>query len=348
MSPTLLKLGRRAIKSSAAPALKLINALKPMTGQGKERAGRVMILGYHRIVPEIAQAEREAIFGLLTSTESFRRQLAIVREQCEVLTLAEAAGVLKGERKTARPAAVITFDDGYQDNHDHALPILREMNLPATVFVSTGYIGSSQPLHHDRIFWLMTKAFERGYELSEAFEGIGLRAIRISEMCRKKDPLAVTGEIVYLPLAAREKLIERLEAALGADYPPGCLLLDWEMIAEMEKAGVSFGSHSDQHPVLTLEDTHTIEREIRRSKRILEDRLGHRVSHFAYPNGRCNAAISGLVARLGFDLAVTTERRLAEPGDDLHRLARVGMCEESTRGLCGRFSQSVAEMRLRT
>ncbi|HWQ33503.1 MAG TPA: polysaccharide deacetylase family protein [Blastocatellia bacterium] len=346
MSKTLLKFGRRAIKSSAAPLLRLTGRLKRRIEMRRQATGRVMILCYHRVVPDIVAAEREAIYGLLVSTESFRRHLEVVREQYEVLTLDEAVSVIRGEKQTARPAAVITFDDGYRDNYDHALPVLREMGLPATIFVSTGLIGSGVPLHHDRICWQITRAFQLGYELRRAFEGVGLRAIRVDELCRKRDPLAVIEQIVHLPFAVRERLLEKLEAALGADYPPGFELLDWKMIAEMEQAGVSFGSHSDQHPVLTLEDPHTIERELRRSKRTLEDRLGHPASQFAYPNGSYNEAIKGLVARLGFSVAVTTERRLAQQGDDLHALARVSLCEESTRGVLGRYSRAVAQMRL--
>lgn len=346
MSPGLLKIGRRAIKSSVAQAQRMMKAICGSAASEHLTSERLLILAYHRIVPDIQAAENEAIFGLLTSTATFRRHLEIVRQQCEVLTLDEAASVVKGERKTARPAAVITFDDGYRDNYDHALPVLREMGLPATVFISTGLIGSSQPLHHDRIYWQISKAYQLGFELPAIFEGVGLRAIRVDELCRIKYPLALVEQLVHLPFAVREKLLERLEAKLGADYPAGFDMLNWEMVTEMDQAGVSFGSHSDQHPVLTLEDAHTIERELRRSRRILEERLNRPTRHFAYPNGSYNAAIKAMVAKLGFDVAVTTERRLARPGDDLHALARISLCEESTRGVLGRYSQSVAQMRL--
>ncbi len=348
MSDTLLKFGKRTLKSSAAPVTRLMNAVSRAVGGASRHAGRALILCYHRIVPDIATAERDGIFGLMTSTETFRRHLEIVREHCEVMTLDEAGGVLTGEKRTARPVAVITFDDGYRDNYDQALPVLRDLGMPATVFVSTGLVGAKEPLHHDRIYWLMMNALRRGCDLRAAFDGLGLRAVRVNELAAIKDPLRLSSRIVYLPFAVREKLIEKLEAVLGADYPPGYEMLSWEMIAEMEAAGISFGGHSDQHPVLTLEDGDTIEREIRRSKKTLEDRLNHPARHFAYPNGEYNSAIKKLVAKAGFELAVTTERRIAEAGDDLHALARVGLCEESTRGMLGQYSEAVARMRLLT
>lgn len=305
-----------------------------------------MILTYHRIVADIALAEREAIIGLVTSTSTFRRHLELVRAQCDVVTLAEAVRVLKGERSVSRPVAVITFDDGYRDNYENALPVLRELGLPATIFLPTGLVDSDEPLQHDRIHWLIHQMHEKGLDLHPMLEGLGLRQLRIEEIINQKEPGAQVQQIVFLPFATREILIERLEKITGTEYPEGFKLLTWQMVQEMQQAGISFGGHSDQHPILTLEGADTIERELRRNKRMLEDRLNCPAQHFAYPNGRYNETIKNIVARLGFAVAVTTRRGIAWPGDDLYALSRVGLCEESTRGASGRYSPSVAAMRL--
>src|SRR5207248_2825417 len=161
-------------------------------------------------------------------------------------------------------------------------------------------------------------------------------------------PLSLADQIVYLPSEIRERIMDRVEETLGGDLgrPAGAELLNWDMIAEMTEAGVSFGSHTDRHPVLTLEAEDQIERELVSSKRALEERLNRAVRHFAYPNGRYSAAIKRLLARLGFDVAVTTERRINHDGDDQLALGRVCLCEESTRGIFGRYSSSVARLRL--
>jgi peptidoglycan/xylan/chitin deacetylase (PgdA/CDA1 family) len=158
MTNEILRFGKRALKSSAAPLSRALDARRWLSNFDGAEAGQVAIFGYHRVVPGIEQAEREAVYGLVTSSETFRRHLQLVRERYEVLSLSEAAAVLRGERQTARAAAVVTFDDGYRDVYDHALPGLKEFGIPATVFVSTSYIGSGQILDHDRLYWLILKA----------------------------------------------------------------------------------------------------------------------------------------------------------------------------------------------
>lgn len=307
-----------------------------------------MILGYHRIVADVAQAERDAIYGLVTSAETFERHLELVREEHDVLPLDEAIKVLRGEWKAARPVAAITFDDGYRDLYDEALPVLKRLGLPATVFVPTAYIGTHKLLDHDRIYWLALKASEREIDLAAPLKRAGLAPEKISAICADPRPLSLAEQIVYLPSETRERIMGHLEETLGDSLgrPVGADLLTWEMIAEMTEAGISFGSHTDRHPVLTFEDEDKIERELLNSKRALEEHLNRPVRHFAYPNGRYSAAIKRLLARLGFDLAVTTERRINHSGDDLLALGRVCLCEESTRGMLGKYSSSVARLRL--
>jgi peptidoglycan/xylan/chitin deacetylase (PgdA/CDA1 family) len=342
MSSSVAKFGRRAIKSAAAPFAQLFQRLE-------SDAGQVTILGYHRVVADIAQAERDSIFGLLTSTETFRRHLELVREQYEVLSLEEAVRVLRGERRAARPVAAITFDDGYRDNYEQAFPVLQRLGLPATIFVPTSYIGTARLLDHDRIYWLAQAARVCRLELAVPLRKAGLAPEKIAALNSKLHPLALAEGLVYLPFDLRERVLGCLEEAVGecaGSYPAGLALLEWEMVAEMAEAGISFGSHSDQHAVLTLEAEPEVERDLVNSKRLLEARLGRPVRHFAYPNGCYSGAIKRLMARAGFEVAVTTERRINRRGDDLLALGRICLCEESTRGLTGRYSRAVARLRL--
>src|SRR5581483_3431860 len=115
---------------------------------------------------------------------------------------------------------------------------------------------------------------------------------------------------------------------------------------EMAEGGISFGAHTERHPILTLEDEATIENEIVRSKQALEELLGQPIKHFAYPNGEYNPAVKDVLSRSGFEVAVTTERRVNRAGDELLTLGRICLCEESTRGLTGHYSETVARLRL--
>lgn len=349
MLTKLRQIGNRSIKSSAAPFLYGWRSGRRWLESEKHQANQVLILGYHQVVADIIRAENEAIFGMVISTETFRRQMELLRERYEVLSLAQAAAVLRGEADTKRPAVVITFDDGYRDVYEQAWPILRQLGLPATVFVPTAYVNTTQWLDHDLLYWFVRRAKARGLSLRVPLIKAGLNLGETAQITAEVDPLRLCDRLVYLPIARRQAIIQQLRDFLGE--PPQersgeFALLDWAMIRELAAGGIAFGAHTARHPILTLEDAPTIESEIIRNRQILEEQLGQPVKHFAYPNGQHNQTAKEVLQRCGFELAVTTERRINRAGDDLLTLGRLCLCEESTRGLTGHYSETVARLRL--
>lgn len=334
---------KRSIKSVASIA-------KGRFGFPSLASGSVNIIAYHRVVADIAKAEREAIYGLVVSAAAFRRHCELLHRTFDVVSLETAMHFLDGERKVRRPLAVITFDDGYLDFYEEAFPILNQLGLPATVFLPTNFIGKNKPLAHDRIFWLVKQAKENSVYIKSALIRAGVRTDLASEFSGNRNLLKLTDAIVYLPNELREKVILELENELGdkfADYPHEYQLLDWDMIREMARKGINFGGHTANHVVLPLEDEAALETEIVASKKELERQLGNKVVSFAYPNGEYNARLRRLIAQAGYKVAVTTEKRINLPGADLLALGRISLCEESTRGIKGTYSPSVAEFRLR-
>jgi peptidoglycan/xylan/chitin deacetylase (PgdA/CDA1 family) len=338
ISSTLLI--KRSIKSAAGIA---------RIGVSRAGAGSVNIIAYHRVVADIERAEREAIYGIVISAATFRRQCEMLRKAFDVVSLETAMHFLDDKRRVARPMAVITFDDGYADFYDEAFPVLNDLGLPATVFLPTGCIGREIPLAHDRIFWLVKQTLERSVPLAPALARAEAPKI-VAKAINSLDLLKITDALVYLPAILREKLIGELEKELGSDsseYPGEYGLLDWERVREMSRKGINFGSHTANHVVLPLEDVQTIRTEIFSSKAELEHQLGKKATTFAYPNGEYTPLIRDLTAEAGYRVAVTTENKINRAGADLLRLGRTSLCEESTRGIAGNFSQRVAGLRLR-
>ena len=118
------------------------------------------------------------------------------------------------------------------------------------------------------------------------------------------------------------------------------------MVRELARKGINFGSHTANHVILPLEDESVMKTEIASSKTELEQQLGRKVVSFAYPNGEYNRAIKAFTAGAGYKVAVTTEKRINRSGADLLALGRTSLCEESTRGIKGRYSAKVAAVRL--
>jgi peptidoglycan/xylan/chitin deacetylase (PgdA/CDA1 family) len=332
---------KRSIKSAASLAKGRLGLPRPI-------AGSVNILAYHRVVNDIDRAERDAIYGIVISAASFRHHCELLKRSFDVVSLGTAMHFLESRRRVSRPLAVLTFDDGYLDFYDVAFPILNDLGIPATVFLPTAQIGQNKPLAHDRIYWLLKNGLDEPHTIIKVLRQAGITKIADREVT-KSNLLGVTSALVYLPHAIREDLIIRLENALPPacrDYPVEYGLLNWELVREMGRKGINFGSHTSNHVVLPLENNEVINDEIRSSKAELEQELGTRVISFAYPNGEYTGKIRRAVSEAGFTLAVTTENKTNLPGADRFTLGRTSLCEESTRGIRGTYSPAVAKFRL--
>lgn len=328
---------KRGLKTLAAPVRKLRRAPDDS----------LVILAYHRVVADLEKAEKEAIYGLVISTETFREHCRMLKENYDIIGIEEAANFIKSGDSAKRPKALITFDDGYLDNYEEAFPILREMNLPATIFLPTEMIGKPEPLAHDKAFWLIKKAVERKTQIEKAFLNAGIEEKTIVGINYNTNVLELTDKIVYLPAIQRDAVIKELEETLSTDnYPKEYDLLNWQMVREMNQNKISFGVHSASHTVLTLENESEFESEITESKQLLEEKLNQEIISFAYPNGKFNDKVRHQVINSGYKIAVSTEYLVNRRGGDAFTLGRVSFCEESTRGIGGNYSRSIAELRL--
>ncbi len=332
---------KRAIKSAAS-------VIKNRTVFPAVKPGAVNIFGYHRVAADITRAEQESFYGIVISTETFRRHCELMNNAYEVISLETVPDFLSGRRTAARPLAVITFDDGYLDVYEQAFPVLHELDLPATVFLPTECIGHDKPLAHDRLFWLLKQCFEREIPLGGLLANSGMKPESANEFAASRDRLGLTEKMVHLPSDLRENIIRELERELGdfSRYPREYQLLDWEMIREMSQRKISFGGHTANHVVLSLEKDSAMTDEIYSSKQKLERELGIESLSFAYPNGEYNAKIRRIIADAGYKIAVTTEKKINYAGADLLSLGRTSLCEESTRGIGGIYSPKVAALRL--
>src|SRR5690606_852371 len=135
-----VRAARRAAKQAAGTVLDRSGARHLIASWERRRAGgrRVQIFAWHRVVPDFSRMVCRVIPGLLTSTETFDRQIAWLRANYRIATLDEALEILDGRRTCERDVCVLTFDDGYRDFAEHAVPILRRHGAPALVYVTSG------------------------------------------------------------------------------------------------------------------------------------------------------------------------------------------------------------------
>lgn len=350
MRTEISRLGRRSLKTAAAPVYRGLSAGRGLIDRLSGRGVRILILGYHHIVEDIEAAERLTDPGMVVSTETFLRQMRLLREHCQIVTMDEVVRILRGGATSERMVAAITFDDGYRDFLLNAWPLLRALRLPATIYLPYAAIGSGGMLDHDRLVLMVAKVRLHGLSLSLPLKRAGLGEEEIDAVLGQDDELAVARLLNDLPRARREAVCRSLEDFVGSDgkgdEAETLALLDWESVAELAREGVAIGAHTINHAILPLEDAATARFEIAHGKSLLEGRLGRPVSHFAYPTGRYDDAVRHLVRAADFDSAVTTEPLANRPGADLLALGRICLSEESTRDIRGRYSDAIARLRL--
>ncbi|MEE6139561.1 polysaccharide deacetylase family protein [Mycobacterium sp. 050128] len=216
----------------------------------------------------------------------YRRQLEYIREHFTVLALEEALDRLAGGTLPPR-ALAITFDDGTRNLATHAVPVLRELGLPAAVFLATGPMDSGETLWPDRL-WLAI-AHTTATEIDLA--ALGLGACSLEGTANRG---AVYARAVQrckdLADAQRIALLDNVFGALGyrdsGDGGP-FRMLSWDEAREMARDGlVTLYPHSVTHPILARCSDDKVEREIADSCVALERETGRTPTVFAYPNGR--------------------------------------------------------------
>jgi peptidoglycan/xylan/chitin deacetylase (PgdA/CDA1 family) len=284
----------------------------------RSRGRNLQILSYHRV-----SDQRDSFLPAL-GVRRFEAQMEYLASDFRVLSLEEAVARLEAGELPDH-ALVVTFDDGYRDNYRHAFPVLRRLAIPASFFLTTGAIGSGGLLWHDRVFHAFRQTALRaltGYpEPADAYP-------LTTPENRRGARQAVLDFLRTVDSAEQASWVERLERALAVSPPTdgGRLMLSWEEVREMHRAGFSFGAHTVGHPILTRLSLSGARREMRESKEAIEAALGAPVQTFAYPNG--SAADFGVEHKealrdLGFRCALTTIFGVNRPGDDLFELRRI-------------------------
>lgn len=279
-------------------------------------AARLSILIFHRVLPA-----PDPMFPDLVDAARFEALVRLVAASFKVLPLGEAASRLASGTLPAG-ALCITFDDGYADNAEIALPILRRLGVKATFFVATGFLDGGR-MFNDSVIECVRLARADEVDLSDF--ALGPRSLRgPQERRRVIDELL--PQVKYLDLAERERFIARLAGRLGSERLPDDLMMRSGQVVELHRAGMEIGGHTVRHPILRVLDDAEAEAEIAGGRSRLQQLIDAPVDVFAYPNGKPLQDYDGrhvaLVRRLGFRAAVSTAPGTATAASDPLQLPR--------------------------
>lgn len=309
---------------------------------------KALILMYHRVADA-----RSDPWALCVTPQHFAEQLEVLHAYMCPLRLQQLnEAVDKGN--IPHRSVVVTFDDGYADNLYQARPLLERYDIPATVFIATGY------LQQDREFWWNelervllepgtlpdtlclningeTHSWELGekidYNKNDCLKYQGWRIWQETPTARHSlyrslwqllQPIA-EGERLNVVCELRSWAGRRLENQLK-NQPAHRALSSEEVIALAQGKLIEIGSHTVTHPVLSMLPVALQQEEIRQSKASLEEILNCPVTSFAYPYGaRCNYTDEtiAIIQQAGFTCACSTLEGVIEHGTDSFQLPRV-------------------------
>ena len=133
--------------------------------QKKLASSKGLILMYHRV----AELEIDP-WSLSVTPQNFGEHLEVLQKHYHPLSLQQLVEALRGNKRPDR-AVVVTFDDGYADNFYNAKPLLEKYNIPATFFISTGFIGQNREFWWDELERLLLQPRKLPEKLSLNIDG---------------------------------------------------------------------------------------------------------------------------------------------------------------------------------
>jgi peptidoglycan/xylan/chitin deacetylase (PgdA/CDA1 family) len=294
----------------------------------------LVVLTYHRIAEPGAGPFYDPVIS--ATPESFRAQIDWLRNHVRILTIDELVAWVETGSSGRELVALVTFDDGYRDNFDMAVPILRAGNVPATFFIPTAFLDSPRLPWWDYVAYVIKQTGVRRLTLEPSRNGeapplvidldlVPRTAAIMTIICAFLDG-TIAEEHWFL-----DQLATRAEVDVDAEGLGRALFMTWDQVQQLadSNSGLTIGSHGHSHQRLARLDDNSQRYELTESKRILEARLGREVAALAYPYGwpgTYTAQTKALAASAGYRLAFASREGTNRPGIlDRYAVSRLGV-----------------------
>ena len=308
-------------------AVRLVKSCQRSVIKGAVRLGamrvRDLFIAPARMILTFHHVRRERVPGISFDScpsvwlDTFREILVYLKQHYAVVSLHDLCdGRFEKER-----AVTVTFDDGWRDNYELAFPVLRELGIPATIFVTTGKIGSTE------VFWqqILGHAFQEAAACPAGDVARRLKTV-LGEGDATRIDFATFARTVTLWKTfgddARDACLRQAVGEQAIDAHPTRHFLNAEEIREMAQNGITFGAHTVNHAILPQIPIDEARRELAECKATLEGLVGGTVDTLAYPDGKYNAAVLEAARSLGYRIGCTTENVRISAQEDLLRLPR--------------------------
>jgi len=272
---------------------------------------------------------------MIVSPDTLRMHLTTLKQYINFIHLSDWLARKNSGAELPKRACAITFDDGWADNYDFAFPILRELDVPATIFLVADMINTNKQFWPERLAKLMSNIalhHPNQWSLSELdWLKTPTTRYQFTTIPPTQEELSeIIANAKILPDQEIHARIDEIELALqlpAKNSAPS--LLSWQQLSEMTSTGlINAGSHTCSHIRLNSSNSSTsLEYEIISSKQKIEKQTGLAVTTFCYPNGDYSAEAQSLVQK-NYEGAVSTQSGWNSTKSDSYLLHRIGIHED--------------------
>ncbi len=276
--------------------------------------GKLLIITYHRILPKKTAKALDSYPGMVVYERSFKSHIDFLSRNYKIISMNSylSSPDYFNENSNSK-YCIITFDDGWRDNYDFAYPILLQNRIPATIFLTTGYIDTT------KIFWpekicscINNLADNEKIPFTNFLPSLKLNNNNLIALFKKDNKGGVADKIIW-QLKSKEHndvdyAVEALEKAFGKKTTKNRAMLSWKEVDEMSNNGIEFGSHGVTHRILTSLSNEEVTTEVVESQRCL---LSHKINYtpvFCYPNGNFNPSITKIVCQNSYKAEATVTK----------------------------------------
>jgi peptidoglycan/xylan/chitin deacetylase (PgdA/CDA1 family) len=283
-----------------------------------QRRGTI-VLTFHRVLTDSEVQQTASLPGMIVRGTTFAGFLKYAAQTSEFADLSrdpewQPGGKLK---------LAVTFDDGWCDNATEAYPSARQYHAPIAIFIVPEKTGTTLPFWPERTAATMDRTAKDGSARNALYIERAIEALKelpASERERRIGQMAGTSDVLH--------------AGASVDRT-----MTWQQIQELQSGGVTFGSHTGTHEILTTIPAAQADKEIVSSRELIQEKLKVPCSLFSYPNGDCSAQVRELVAAAGYKFAFLNQ----DPGVwtrdcDPLLIPRVNVCEYHLVDAKGNFS----------
>ena len=273
----------------------------------KRNRDNLTIAMFHRVLADDDPRRAGADPEWTLSDALFRDCLAFFAEHYSVLSPAELETFARGGSELPECPLLLTFDDGWADNAETALPILAEANMSGFVFVVSSAIGSLQAFWQEQLFSAWKRRLLTESQCAALwFEAGGTASDESGEWRRPSGIRRLISRLERLAPAERDRVLRTNSAKLDEDTPAQMVSAD--QVRELHSAGMRIGSHGATHTPLTKVDD--LGGELRDSREALEYLLGEDAKSLSFPHGAHDAAVQEASRSAGYELLFTSEECL--------------------------------------